>query len=431
MELSPVLFIYVAAFLTGLYCGPVSPGYAVPALAAAGAVAVAVSGRTGAARGLLACALFLLGSERATCGAGGSAGALPEGRDAILRGRVGVVTEHGLFLETASGRIWVRGERAAGSCMEGDSMLVMGYADSGSISGMAFEIRPSADPLTQARRRLASLWADRCGPGQGASLVSALLVGERSGMPDRMRRVFRDSGTSHILSVSGFHVGMVAAAVFFALRKVAGGRRWAGFAAVLLVAGYVLLTGARPPAVRSGFMSAAVIIGAGAGVRLKPLVVWSLAAILVLGISDSVARDAGAQMSFAAVLALVLLSVRFGGRLGGLLTSLYSGVCVTLSLVPLIASTYGVFQLSSPYATLMSVPFMVCMMVVGALALLPAGSLPGSLAGPVAAAWLGALDAITLEPVGFGGAAEAVAWFCCLAALLYVSRRRGFLRRFR
>lgn len=423
---SPALFLYTAAFLAGVYSHPQFPSY-LYAMYVFGAIMLALSGKPVPARAALAASFLALGAAAGPgTGEDGSHEVLSGG--VLLSGRVGVVTETGLFLETAGGRNWVSGRRCAGSCMEGDSLLVLGRADSGWVHSFSFRVRSATDPLTLARRYLAAKWLEMIPSAEASALVAALLVGERSRMPDRVRLVFRDSGTSHILSVSGFHVSMVAAAVFLALRGMAGKRSWVLAPAVLLLSGYVLLTGAKPPAVRSGFMAAAVLCGAAAGVRIEPLVLWSVAAALVLAVCPGAAGDAGAQMSFTAVLALVLLSRRIPGKLGGVATSLYAGTCVTAALAPLVAGTYGYFQVSSPYSTVISVPFMAALMVLGiaGFALIP-------VAGParlVAAAWITALEKTTLPRVGFPEWAWPV-WAGAVLALLLESKRRGFLKRFR
>jgi ComEC/Rec2-related protein len=416
----------MAAFLAGLYSQPFSSNHLYQAYAVA-ALVLASAGLRLPARAAAAAAFFALGST--SCGDASGPVRTPRAEGlSVWSGRAGVVTETGLFLETGEGRVWVSGRRCAGSCMEGDSLLVLGFAGEGRVGCASFRVRTAREPLTIARRLLADRWAREIPSRQASSLIAALLVGERSRVPDEVRLAFRDSGASHILSVSGFHVSMIAAAVFLALRGLAGRRGWVVAPALAILSGYVLLTGGKPPAVRSGFTAAAVLCGKTAGVRMDPLVLWSVAAAVVLAVCPGAARDAGAQMSFSAVLALILLSRKFGGRFGGLASSLHSGACVTLALAPLVAGTYGYFQLSSPWATLLSVPFMLALMVLGLACLF--GAPVDWPAGALASAWIWMLDSISLARISFPACAWPV-WGCALILLLLGARRRGFLRRFR
>jgi len=347
----------------------------------------------------------------------------------VLEGRASIVTETGVFIETGDGRFWIAGRRCAACCMESDSLLVLGEARGSRVRCWEFRVRPSSDGLTLLRRWLVRQWGRRLRSPEASGLASALLAGERSALPDRVRRAFRGAGTSHILSVSGLHVSLIAGAVFLALRLAAGRRPWVVLPAIAAVSAYVLLTGARTPAVRSGFMASALMCSASAGLRFHPLVLWSCAVAFVLAACPGSAWDAGAQMSFTAVLALVLFSRKFPGRLGGLSAGLYSGACVTASLAPLSACTYGSFQISSPWATLMSMPFMVALFALGPAALLP-WPLPGGAVRLVAGVWLVLLEKVSLPGVPFPGWAW-LPWVMFLGVLLALSKRKGFLKRFR
>lgn len=157
------------------------------------------------------------------------------------------------------------------------------------------------------------------GEGPTSALVAALLSGERSGISDTVRDLFRETGTIHILSVSGYHVA-IAGSLVYLLMGAAARRRplLAAFLCSLTTGAYTQFSGARPPAVRATVMATAAVFLSALGVRSPGTAVWSLAAAVVLATYPGAAFDAGAQMSFIAVLILIVYRWRMGGGGPGL-----------------------------------------------------------------------------------------------------------------
>jgi len=141
--------------------------------------------------------------------------------------------------------------------------------------------------------------------------------------------------------------------------------------------------------------------------------------------------DAGAQMSFAAVLSLIILGRRFAGRAGWLLSAIYAGLVATIALAPLVSSVYGGFNPSAPLATALSIPLMV-MLMAGAVMVLLVPPLAGAfslLAQWSAWIWLEVLGFLGTEEIGFRNWMIPV-WVTVIAILWLFSRRGGYLRRF-
>lgn len=151
-----------------------------------------------------------------------------------------------------------------------------------------------------ATQRLAERLSDKATP-----LARAMLLGEGSMLSQATVEAFRRTGTLHVLVVSGLHVGLVAlvlpglAALGLLPRRLA----WGG--AMLLVVGYVVLAGGRPPAVRAGIVAGAACLAALAGRR--PISVNSLAgaALAVFVASPGAWLAVGTQLSFVATATLL------------------------------------------------------------------------------------------------------------------------------
>ena len=154
-----------------------------------------------------------------------------------------------------------------------------------------------------------------------------------------LMEVFAETGISHVLSVSGLHVSMVAGTVFGLLRKLRLPRLPAAIAGSAAVWFYVLLTGSSTAAVRAGVMNSFGMIFYGLG--MKPLEKAALAGLCVAAWVSLLPNPlligaVGFQLSFGSVLALILLTPRVDALLqrtgGGGLMGLGMWLAVTLVL---------------------------------------------------------------------------------------------------
>jgi competence protein ComEC len=167
-----------------------------------------------------------------------------------------------------------------------------------------------------ARLRLAV--ADRIRaaiPGTAGAVAAALLVGDRSAIPEEAIDAMRDSGLAHLLAISGLHVGLVAGTLFFGIRlllaliepaalrlpvkKIAAACAFAGALLYLFMAGATVPT--QRAFIMTGLVLTAVMVDRTA-ITLR-LVAW--AAMIVLLLAPESLTGPSFQMSFAAVLALV------------------------------------------------------------------------------------------------------------------------------
>ena len=140
--------------------------------------------------------------------------------------------------------------------------------------------------------------------GETGAFLAAVLYGYREGVSAELRARFRDTGTGHLLAISGLHVGLVTGLAWWLLRRAGLGPRAAsagGIAACLL---YLALTGGRPSAVRAGVMAVLFLGGFLVGRRSDLLNALACAALLILFHHPPVLTDAGFQLSFVAVLFL-------------------------------------------------------------------------------------------------------------------------------
>jgi competence protein ComEC len=125
------------------------------------------------------------------------------------------------------------------------------------------------------------------------------------------------SGLGHVLSISGYHMAVVAGVVFFTVRALLALilaltvtfpiKKWSAAAALFAAAFYLLLSGSEVATPRSFFMTAVVLIAVMVDRRAVTFRMLAVAAMLVLGMYPEALVHPSFQMSFAATLGLVAL----------------------------------------------------------------------------------------------------------------------------
>lgn len=140
------------------------------------------------------------------------------------------------------------------------------------------------------------------------ALIAGLTLGVRDTGADEFADAFRQTGTFHLFSVSGLHVGMVALLLWLVLRPLGLSRRRAVFVIIPSLFFYALITGASPPSIRAAVMLSVAFAGFLLDRPVSPANSLAAAALLLLGYDTNQLFSPGFQMSFSIVAAIFLLS---------------------------------------------------------------------------------------------------------------------------
>ncbi len=153
--------------------------------------------------------------------------------------------------------------------------------------------------------------------GDKRAIATALLTGRRDAITTPVNDAMFISGLGHVLSISGYHMAVVAGVVFFTVRALlalfpvltAGFpiKKWAAAAALAAAAFYLLLSGAEVATQRSFFMTAVVLIAVIVDRRAVTFRTLAVSAMIVLVLAPEALVHPSFQMSFAATLGLVAL----------------------------------------------------------------------------------------------------------------------------
>ena len=158
----------------------------------------------------------------------------------------------------------------------------------------------------RSRNALAGLLRRRLSP-EAARVGEAFLLGIRSALPPDELEPFLESGTVHIIVVSGLHVGLLAGVAWSTATLFGLTLRRRAAATIAAVAAYTILTGAHAPAVRAAVLTGLLL--AGFSLRRAPDPVNSLAAaaLVVLALDPMELFQTGAQLSFLCAFALTVI----------------------------------------------------------------------------------------------------------------------------
>ncbi len=161
-------------------------------------------------------------------------------------------------------------------------------------------ILQAADEL----RSLAQARIYRLFPQPEAALLAGILVGNDNDLPPDVQQAFQDSGTSHIIAISGFNMAIIAGLITLMLGRLLP----AGKSLPLVVAAitfYTLLTGASPSVVRAAIMSVMGVVGVLVGRRQLGINSLLFTAALMCLVNPLLPWDISFQLSFAATLGLI------------------------------------------------------------------------------------------------------------------------------
>ena len=254
-------------------------------------------------------------------------------------------------------------------------------------------------------------------PGETGEIALALITGERGGISATTNDAFKNSGLFHILSISGLHMVIMAGAVFYSVRLLLAAipffaltlpvKKIAATVGILGALGYLAISGGAFATVRSALM---IVIIFGAVLIDRPALALrnvAFAAFLILAVFPESLLDAGFQMSFAAVTALIAsheLLTRFLGRnsrphpvarvfkfFGEIIAST---LIASVAVAPFAAYNFHQSQQYAVLANMIAIP--ICNIIVmpaalGAMILMPLG-----------------LERLALTPMGWG--IEGMAW---------------------
>ena len=146
-------------------------------------------------------------------------------------------------------------------------------------------------------------------PQPEAGLLSGILLGIETDIPSDLKRAFQDTGTAHIVAISGFNMTILAGIFLKGFRKWLS-IWWAALLAILAISLYTVLVGGAPAVVRAAVMSCLAMSASLIGRGQSGIYTLSLTAAVMCLFNPLLLWEAGFQLSVTATLGLVLYADR-------------------------------------------------------------------------------------------------------------------------
>ncbi|MDR1273699.1 MAG: ComEC family competence protein [Odoribacteraceae bacterium] len=212
------------------------------------------------------------------------------------------------------------------------------------------------------------------------ALLQALCLGDRSGISPRVQELFSESGTVHLLAVSGLHMGAIYLLLSYFLKILRVPKRTRAGCVFPLLWLFAGITGLSPSAVRAATILSFVIIGQLLDRDYRAINAVCASAFITLLIAPHLLYSVSFQMSYAAytgiVLILPLMRVSLKNSFIAKVYSLFSlSLAAQIGTLPLIAYYFHTINLNSVMINIVVVPIASCLLYVGVVCL----ALPGAL----------------------------------------------------
>ncbi len=211
-------------------------------------------------------------------------------------------------------------------------------------------------------------------------LVKSMLTGDRSGLTKETKQAYSLTGTVHVLSISGLHVGIIAYILFFFLSII--GRPWIKFLIFIVMTGtFVFLTGMQPPALRAAVMASVFMLAVTVQRKANMLNILAFTAYAIVLADPPLIAGFSFQLSFLSVLGITLfykplrerlnLLIRTRDKAGTyLIDTIAVGIATSVTISIVIALNFGFISFISIIANILVIPMMMGGLVFSVVSLL-------------------------------------------------------------
>ena len=270
-------------------------------------------------------------------------------------------------------------------------------------------------------------------PDPESSLLAGILLGVDTGLTGELQDAFKNTGTAHIIAISGFNMSIIAAIFVTFFSRFLGPRRGAALA-ILGIVTYTILVGGGAAVVRAAIMGSLALFARQVGRRQFALNTLLVVALLMCLWNPLYIWDVGFQLSFFATLGLILYAEPFSRVANGLITRYFPSstgekaaqlfsefVLLTLAAqvttIPIMAYHFQRISLVSFLANPFILPVQPAVMILGGLAVLlslawfPLGQIAAWVAWPFVVYTIRMVEMFNRMPHGTLVLGELSIWF--------------------
>ncbi|MDP4133741.1 MAG: ComEC/Rec2 family competence protein [Bacillota bacterium] len=228
------------------------------------------------------------------------------------------------------------------------------------------------DQITRLRIFLLNQ-TDKLFSGEVLMFMRGFLLGNSDLSSDEFRETLSNGGISHVVAISGMHVALIAAALFYILKRVALRKKYLYLIIIPFIWAFVLLTGAFPSSVRAGIMVSILVLSKSLLKNYDSFNALSLSALIILLINPFTAFSSSFLLSYLAVVGMLTFEKSFERLFPKVGKVLIPTLCVTLSAqvftLPVLAIFFGRVTVLGLLTNIIAVPLVPLIMLLGYAAL--------------------------------------------------------------
>ena len=237
-------------------------------------------------------------------------------------------------------------------------------------SGLLIDVREHGSAIEEAAarvrhhvRRSVSKWVgthDRV----SAAIVTAVLIGDRTGLPDDVRERLQAAGTYHVIAISGGNIAILAALCLGCLRLVGSAGRLAAAITLAVLLAYAFVVTSEASVWRATLMAAVYLTARLLDHRSPPWHAFAVTAAIIVCVRPLDVRDVGFMLTFGATAALLEVAGRlrawtFRHRLvGWIVASMAASLAAEAALMPVSAHAFSRVTSAGLLLNLLAVPLM-------------------------------------------------------------------------
>lgn len=234
------------------------------------------------------------------------------------------------------------------------------------------------ETLYRIRRYFEEIY-DQVLPARSASIMKAMVLGNKSELDEDSRQLFQKSGIAHVFAISGLHITLLGMGLYKLLRKMRLPALISLCLPIVMMIAYGDMVGMSSSAYRAVFMFGMRMVARMFGRTYDVLTALAMAAVLILIEQPLYLYHTGFLLSFGAILGVGCLSEvirpKKGGSVGKIRESLCGSLSIFLIQFPVMLCAYYEFPVYSFWLNLIIIPAMTLVMAAGILCL-AFGSLP-------------------------------------------------------
>lgn len=280
-------------------------------------------------------------------------------------------------------------------------------------------------------------------PDPESSLMAGILLGVDTGLTRELQNAFKNTGTAHIIAISGFNISIIAGIFFVFFSRFFGERRGAVIA-IIVIAMYTFIVGADAAVVRAAIMGSLALFAKQIGRRQFALNTLLAVAFMMTLWNPLFVWDVGFQLSFFATLGLILYADPFSKFANRVITKYFPSstaersaelfsefvlltLAAQLTTIPIMAYHFQRISLVSFIANPFILPAQPAVMIVGGLAVLlslvwlPLGQIAAWVAWPFVVYTIRMVEIFDRVPHGTIFLGKFSIWFVILFYVVLLS----------